>query len=85
MGLEYKRSDDSLDIIETKEEREKTTGKDILSDKKTYPHIYGIEESKKRTLELCDEASEILNVNNFDSLILEGILNIIRTRIEKNR
>lgn len=85
MGLAFQISDDILDIIATKEEIGKTPGKDILSGKKTYPHIYGIEESKKRTLELCDEASNILNVNNFDSLILEGILNIIRTRIEKNK
>ena len=85
MGLAFQISDDILDITATKEEIGKTPGKDILSRKKTYPHIYGIEESKKRTLELCDEASNILNVNNFDSLILEGILNIIRQRIEKNK
>lgn len=85
MGMAFQISDDILDIIATREELGKTPGKDMLSGKKTYPHFYGLEESKKKVFELTQEASDVLKLNNFDSLILEGILDIIKNRVEKNK
>lgn len=84
MGLAFQISDDILDIISTKEDLGKTPGKDLLSGKKTYPHFYGLEESKQKTIELCESAKNVLILNNLESFVLNGILDIIKQRIEKD-
>lgn len=46
LGLLFQITDDLLDVTRTTEELGKTAGKDIASDKATYPSRYGIERTK---------------------------------------
>jgi geranylgeranyl diphosphate synthase type II len=60
IGLAYQIIDDILDVIGTKKELGKSTGSDIVKGKNTYPHIYGLEESKKKAQDLIDESINAL-------------------------
>ena len=52
--------DDILDITATTEELGKTAGKDLTSDKTTYPALLGLERSKEVAKELIDDAKDAL-------------------------
>ncbi|MEM7580064.1 MAG: geranylgeranyl diphosphate synthase CrtE [Mastigocoleus sp.] len=56
IGLAFQIIDDILDITATQEELGKTAGKDLESQKVTYPSLWGIEESRKKAQELIDQA-----------------------------
>ena len=52
--------DDILDITATTEQLGKTAGKDLTSDKTTYPALLGLERSKEVAKELITKAKEAL-------------------------
>lgn len=52
--------DDILDITQTTEELGKTAGKDLLSEKTTYPALLGLEESKAVADKLIADAKAAL-------------------------
>jgi len=56
IGLAFQIIDDVLDITATQEELGKTAGKDLQTQKATYPSLWGIEESKRQAQKLVDEA-----------------------------
>ncbi|MBC1225006.1 polyprenyl synthetase family protein [Nostoc sp. UCD121] len=56
IGLAFQIVDDILDVIGTQEELGKTPGKDQKAQKVTYPSLWGIEESKRKSQELVDLA-----------------------------
>ena len=56
IGLAFQIVDDVLDVIGTQEELGKTPGKDQKAQKVTYPSLWGIEESKRKSQELVDLA-----------------------------
>lgn len=56
IGLAFQIVDDLLDITGTQEELGKTPGKDQKAQKVTYPSLWGIEESKRKSHELVDLA-----------------------------
>lgn len=56
IGLAFQIVDDVLDITGTQEELGKTPGKDQKAQKVTYPSLWGIEESKRKSQELVDLA-----------------------------
>ncbi|MBH8563862.1 polyprenyl synthetase family protein [Nostoc sp. CENA67] len=56
IGLAFQIVDDVLDITGTQEELGKTPGKDQKVQKVTYPSLWGIEESKRKSQELVDLA-----------------------------
>ncbi|BAY41827.1 polyprenyl synthetase (plasmid) [Nostoc sp. NIES-2111] len=56
IGLAFQIVDDLLDITGTQEELGKTPGKDQKAQKVTYPSLWGIEESKRKSQELVDLA-----------------------------
>ncbi|WGV25131.1 geranylgeranyl diphosphate synthase CrtE [Halotia branconii] len=56
IGLAFQIVDDILDVIGTQEELGKTPGKDQQAQKVTYPSLWGIEESKRKSQELVDLA-----------------------------
>ncbi|MEA5603473.1 geranylgeranyl diphosphate synthase CrtE [Nostoc sp. UHCC 0252] len=56
IGLAFQIVDDILDVIGTQEELGKTPGKDQKAQKVTYPSLWGIEESKRKSQELIDLA-----------------------------
>ena len=53
--------DDILDITQSSEVLGKTAGKDLLSDKTTYPSLLGIERSKEVAQQLIADAKAQLS------------------------
>lgn len=80
-GHAFQIYDDILDEIATIEELGKTPGKDRASDKNTYTSMYGLDNAKKKVVGLTQSACDILELNNYSSTILEGILASIIERI----
>ena len=81
MFLSKIRSYDILDEIASLEEIGKTPGKDAQAHKATYTSLFGLEKAKCEVKRLYDECYDILNSNNYNSIILEGILNDIIERV----
>lgn len=48
LGLAYQMVDDVLDVTATSEQLGKTAGKDLISEKLTYPRLIGLEATKER-------------------------------------
>src|SRR6266478_3825322 len=60
IGLAFQIVDDVLDVTQSSEQLGKTAGKDIASEKATYPALFGLEESRKKAAELLKSADEAL-------------------------
>ncbi|HKW17908.1 MAG TPA: farnesyl diphosphate synthase [Terriglobales bacterium] len=60
IGLAFQIVDDVLDVTQTSEQLGKTAGKDVTSEKATYPALFGVEESRKKAQALLREAYEAL-------------------------
>ncbi|HUL01080.1 MAG TPA: farnesyl diphosphate synthase [Nitrospirota bacterium] len=60
IGLAFQIADDILDIIGTREEIGKDVGSDLKKDKKTFPSFYGLDESRRRAVEVVDKAIDSL-------------------------
>ena len=56
IGLAFQIVDDILDVTQTSEQLGKTAGKDLASEKATYPALFGLEESRKKADALLDSA-----------------------------
>jgi geranylgeranyl diphosphate synthase type II len=59
-GLAFQIADDILDITGTQAEIGKDVGSDLKKGKKTFPSFYGIEDSRKRAVEVVDHALSAL-------------------------
>ncbi len=59
-GLAFQIADDILDITGTQEELGKDIGSDLKKGKKTFPAVYGIEESRRRAKEVVSHALKAL-------------------------
>lgn len=55
IGLAFQIVDDVLDVTQTSEQLGKTAGKDVASEKVTYPSLFGIEESIKQADRLVND------------------------------
>jgi geranylgeranyl diphosphate synthase type II len=55
-GLAFQIVDDVLDVTESSEQLGKTAGKDLSSDKATWPAVFGIEQSRADAARLIEEA-----------------------------
>ena len=60
-GLAFQIMDDVLDMTQDSSQLGKTAGKDVASEKATWPAVYGIEQSVKDAARLVDEAFAQLN------------------------
>lgn len=60
IGLCFQVVDDILDITQSSEELGKTAGKDLASEKSTYPALLGLDESRKIAKQLNEEAKQLL-------------------------
>ncbi|MBV9182877.1 MAG: polyprenyl synthetase family protein [Acidobacteria bacterium] len=58
IGLAFQIIDDILDVTRSSEQLGKTAGKDVASEKLTYPALFGLEESRKKTALLLESASQ---------------------------
>eukprot|EP00253_Pinus_taeda_P005747 PITA_05747 len=56
LGLLFQILDDILDVTKSSEELGKTAGKDLVSDKATYPKLMGLEKAKEFAIELLKRA-----------------------------
>ena len=56
IGLAFQIIDDILDVTQTSEQLGKTAGKDMASEKATYPSLFGLEESRKKAQALLEDA-----------------------------
>jgi geranylgeranyl pyrophosphate synthase len=61
VGLAFQVQDDILDIEANTEHLGKTSGKDQLQKKSTYPEILGLKESKLMAKQLIDDAIDTLS------------------------
>ena len=80
VGLAFQIRDDIIDLQSPTEISGKTQGADILQQKTTYPNLIGIESSKKRTIELCEEAQETVKKLSGDSTKLIELSKFISHR-----
>lgn len=62
IGLAFQVIDDILDVTQSTEVLGKTAGKDLLSEKSTYPKLLGLERSKEVAQELIDNAVAELSI-----------------------
>jgi len=60
IGLAFQIVDDVLDLTQTSEQLGKTAGKDLASEKVTYPALFGLDQSRKKADELLDSACNAL-------------------------
>ena len=70
IGLAFQIQDDILDIEGTTEELGKTAGKDIASDKSTYPALLTIEGAKEKLAEHYQQAISALDQLNIETSLL---------------
>src|ERR1700688_3580048 len=56
IGLAFQIVDDVLDVTQTSEQLGKTAGKDMASEKVTYPALFGVEASERKADVLVNEA-----------------------------
>jgi len=61
IGLAFQIVDDILDVTQSSEQLGKTAGKDTVTEKATYPALFGIKESAAMADELVDSACERLD------------------------
>ena len=60
IGMVFQITDDLLDIESSREETGKTTGKDSIQKKNTFPSIYGVKKSREIAKEKVEEAISII-------------------------
>jgi len=80
VGLAFQIRDDIIDLQSPTEISGKTRGSDLLQQKITYPNLIGMESSKKRTAELCEEAQETVRKLSGDSAKLIALSDFISNR-----
>ena len=80
IGLAFQIQDDILDIEGTSEQLGKTAGKDIESDKSTYPALLTLDGAKQKLVEHYDLAIAALDRLTVDSMLLREIAKYIVRR-----
>jgi geranylgeranyl pyrophosphate synthase len=61
LGLLFQVTDDLLDVTQPTEKLGKTAGKDLTSEKATYPSIMGIDATNQKIAELLDDIHDLVN------------------------
>ena len=80
IGLAFQIIDDILDLTASSEVLGKTAGKDLISDKTTYPKLLGLDESRKRAKELISNAKNVLKPWSEKALPLIALADYIINR-----
>ncbi|HUI46397.1 MAG TPA: farnesyl diphosphate synthase [Nitrospirota bacterium] len=81
VGLAFQIADDILDITGSREETGKDEGSDLKKGKQTYPSFYGLDESRRRAVEVSDRA--VLALKDFSRKAdpLRALANYIVNRV----
>jgi geranylgeranyl diphosphate synthase, type II len=79
-GLAFQIIDDVLDVTQNSEQLGKTAGKDLASDKATWPAVYGLEQSRKDANRMITEAFAALQ--SFGSQV-EGLKAVAQYLVER--
>ena len=74
VGLLFQVVDDILDVTKSSQELGKTAGKDLASDKTTYPKLMGLEKSREFAEELLKDAKDQLS--EFDPIKAAPLLHL---------
>lgn len=80
VGLAFQVIDDILDVTQTSETLGKTAGKDVTTQKATYPRLVGLEKSKKIAKELTDKAFAALKPFKSRAVALEALAKYLLER-----
>ena len=80
IGLAFQIQDDIIDIESPSSLSGKDQGSDVIKDKTTYPSLVGLEQSKKRAIELSEEAKKILQPIRKNTDNLCGLADYIVSR-----
>lgn len=81
IGLLFQVVDDILDVTKSSEELGKTAGKDLASDKTTYPKLLGLEKSREFAEELlCDAREQLAEFDKEKAAPLLHLANYIAYR-----
>lgn len=80
IGLAFQIQDDILDIEATSEQLGKTAGKDVLSEKNTYPSILTLDGAKEQLQKQYDYAIEALKAVQLHNGLLLELANYITKR-----
>lgn len=80
IGLAFQIVDDILDVTQTSEQLGKTAGKDIASEKATYPALFGLDESRKKAGALLDGAYKAVESFGPQAETLKGLARFLIER-----
>jgi geranylgeranyl diphosphate synthase type II len=81
VGLAFQIADDILDITATQEQLGKDAGSDLKNGKKTFPSFYGLEESRRRAVEVSDKAIAVLDIFDRKAEPLRELAKFIVNRV----
>ena len=82
IGLAFQIADDVLDVTQSSEQLGKTAGKDVSSEKATYPALFGIEKSREMARQNVDTGCAALD--GFGARA-ETLKQLARFLIERNK
>jgi geranylgeranyl pyrophosphate synthase len=80
LGLLFQITDDLLDVTQTSDVLGKTAGKDLRSEKATYPGIYGLEETRGLARQVHSEIEASLGNLDRDTGLLRQLAEFILLR-----
>src|SRR2546430_6565862 len=80
IGLAFQIVDDILDVTQTSEQLGKTAGKDVASEKATYPALFGLEQSRKKAASLLHSASQALEQLQGRGHVLQALAHFLIER-----
>ena len=80
LGLLFQVTDDLLDVTAATESLGKTAGKDISSEKATYPKLLGIDATAKFAIELSGKACQAISTLHRDTTTLKRLAETLLNR-----
>lgn len=80
IGLLFQITDDLLDVVGSTESLGKTAGKDVESQKATYPAVLGLENAKKLALEVAENARDQIAKLERDTAMLRSFVGYLIER-----
>jgi geranylgeranyl diphosphate synthase type II len=80
VGLAFQVIDDILDVTQTTEQLGKTAGKDVATQKATYPRLVGLEKSRKIAAQLTAKAYAALKPFKGRAVALEALAKYLLER-----